>query len=62
MRYVLIDYESLQPPVLATLQGEDARVLVFVGAQQNRISFDFANAMQPLGTRAGADDEDVIEP
>ncbi|NEX23840.1 hypothetical protein G3480_26915 [Thiorhodococcus mannitoliphagus] len=52
MRHFLIDYESLQPPDLAGLQGEDVRVLIFVGAQQNRIPFDFANAMQQLGERA----------
>lgn len=28
------------------------RVLVFVGAQQNRLAFDFANAMRALGERA----------
>lgn len=49
MNIILIDYESLQPADLAGLEGEDVRVLVFVGAQQNRIPFDFAEAMQQLG-------------
>lgn len=52
LNIILIDYESLQPADLAGLEGEDVRVLVFVGAQQNRIPFDFAEAMQQLGERA----------
>lgn len=52
VHYLLIDYESLQPPDLADLQREDMRILVFVGAQQHRIPFDFANAMQECGSRA----------
>ena len=52
MNIILIDYENLQPADLVGLQGEDVSVLVFVGAQQNRIPFDFAEAMQQLGTQA----------
>ena len=52
MNVILIDYESLQPAGLAGLQDEGVSVLVFVGAQQNRIPFEFADAMQRLGEKA----------
>lgn len=50
--YVLIDYENVQPDSLAGLDAEHFRVLVFVGASQNKLAFDTAAAVQKLGTRA----------
>lgn len=50
--YVLIDYENVQPSSLAGLEAEHFRVLVFVGASQNKLTFETAAAMQKLGTRA----------
>lgn len=50
--YVLIDYENVQPNSLAGLDGEHFRVLVFVGASQNKLTFDTAAALQKLGPRA----------
>ena len=50
--YVLIDYENVQPTSLAGLDAEHFRVLVFVGASQNKLSFDTAAAVQKLGARA----------
>jgi hypothetical protein len=50
--YVLIDYENVQASSLAGLDAEHFRVLVFVGASQNKLTFDTAAAVQKLGTRA----------
>ncbi|MFO1225568.1 PIN domain-containing protein [Roseateles sp.] len=50
--YVLIDYENVQPGSLAELDGEHFRVIVFVGANQNKLSYDTASALQRLGSRA----------
>lgn len=49
--YVLIDFENLQPELLAALNHEHFRVLVFLGANQNKVPLDFAARLQPLGTR-----------
>ena len=51
MHYILIDYESIQPTDLAAIDDAAANVVVFVGAQQNRLPFDFVCAMQALGDR-----------
>lgn len=50
--YILIDYENVQPGSLAGLDAEHFRVLVFVGASQNKLAFDTAAAVQKLGARA----------
>jgi hypothetical protein len=50
--YVLIDYENVQPNSLAGLGTEHFRVLVFVGANQNKLTFEIAAAIQKLGPRA----------
>ena len=50
--YVLIDYENVQPTSLAGLDADHFRVLVFVGASQNKLTFDTAAAVQKLGARA----------
>lgn len=50
--YVLIDYENVQPSSLAELDAEHIRVLLFVGASQNKLTFDIAVAVQKLGRRA----------
>lgn len=50
--YVLIDFENIQPKNLAILNGHDFRVIVFVGANQTKIPFDLASALQALGTKA----------
>lgn len=51
-QYVLIDYENVQPRNLAGLEGEEFRVLVMIGANQGKVSFELAAAMQRLGHRA----------
>lgn len=50
--YVLIDFENVQPTSLAGLDADHFRVLVFVGANQNKLSFETAAALQRLGSRA----------
>ena len=55
--YILIDFENVQPSNLALLSKVEAsiaefNVLVFVGAKQATISFDFAAGIQNMGTKA----------
>ena len=51
--YVLIDYENVQPKSLAGLRGEHAfKVYLFVGANQAKVTFEVAEAMQALGEHA----------
>ena len=50
--YVLIDFENVQPKNLGVLKGHDFHVMVFVGANQTRIPFELAEALQSLGNNA----------
>jgi len=50
--YVLIDFENVQPESLAGLQQDHFKVLVFVGANQTKVSFEVAQAMQAMGGKA----------
>ena len=50
--YVLIDYENVQPSALAVLEKEHFKIIVFVGANQSKISFDLAAQLQRLGQNA----------
>ena len=50
--YVLIDYENVQPEAMAVLNEEHFKVIVFVGANQAKVSFDVASALQQMGERA----------
>jgi len=47
--YVLIDYENVQPKNLEILANHPFKVFVFVGANQAKVPFDLAVAMQQLG-------------
>lgn len=49
---VLIDYESVQPDALQLLAHDHFKVIVFVGATQNKLPFDLVAAAQRLGPRA----------
>ena len=49
---VLIDFENVQPDSLSALAQDHFRVLVFVGANQNKVPFETAASMQLLGSRA----------
>jgi hypothetical protein len=50
--YILIDYENVQPKNLALLNGHPVKVFVFLGANQSKVPFEFATALQSLGTNA----------
>jgi hypothetical protein len=50
--YVLIDYENVQPRDLSLLEGHPFKVIVFVGANQARIPFELAKALQTMGENA----------
>lgn len=52
INYVLIDFENVQPTSLAALERDDVRVVVFVGANQTKISLNVAESLQPLGRHA----------
>lgn len=47
--YVLIDFENVQPSNLEALKEHNFKVIVFVGANQTKVSFELASAMQSLG-------------
>lgn len=48
-QYVLIDHENVQPKDLGLLDGQALKVIVFLGANQSRISTELATALQSLG-------------
>jgi hypothetical protein len=51
--HVLVDYENVQPTSLMSLVGDHPfKVLLFVGANQAKVSFEVAEAMQALGSNA----------
>lgn len=50
--YVMIDFESVQPSGLELLRHDHFKVFVFVGANQGKISFETAAALQEMGDRA----------
>jgi len=50
--YVLIDYENVQPDFMAALEKEHFNVIVFVGANQAKVTFEVASVLQQLGSRA----------
>jgi hypothetical protein len=52
MNYVMIDFENVQPESLAALQQDHFKVFIFVGANQAKVPFEVASALQPLGSRA----------
>ena len=50
--YILIDFENVQPMNLEILSGHNMRLIVFIGANQKNIPFEFATALQTLGENA----------
>jgi hypothetical protein len=50
--YVLIDFENVQPKDLSLLAGHPFKVMVFVGANQGRVPFELAKALQAMGQNA----------
>ena len=52
MHYVLIDFENVQPKNLEILAHHPFKVFVFVGANQTKVPFELAVALQTLGDNA----------
>ena len=50
--YIFIDLENVQPKNLEILKEHDFKIFVFVGENQNKISYDFAVMMQGFGNSA----------
>ncbi len=50
--YVLIDFENVQPKNIEILKNHPFKIFVFVGANQTKVSFDLASAMQSFGDKA----------
>jgi len=50
--YVLIDYESVQPEAMAVLEQDHFKVIIFVGANQVKVNFEVASALQRMGAKA----------
>ena len=50
--YFLIDYENVQPKSLQVLNGQPVKVIVFLGANQGKVSVEVAKALQSLGSNA----------
>jgi len=51
-KYVLVDFENVQPKNLELLKEYPFRVLVFIGANQTKFPRHFVVAMQALGEQA----------
>ncbi|MCI2399465.1 PIN domain-containing protein [Aliiroseovarius subalbicans] len=51
--YILVDFENVQPKNLGLLRGHAFTLIVFVGANQKSVPFDFAKELQDLGENAG---------
>jgi hypothetical protein len=49
---VLIDFENVQPKNLEILKNHPFKIFVFVGANQTKVSYDLAFAMQSFGDNA----------
>ena len=50
--YVLIDLENVQIEALAGLDAERFKVLIFVGANQNKLDYELVAPVQKMGSRA----------
>lgn len=50
--YILIDFENVQPGLLATGGAAPLKVMIFVGEGQTKIPFDLAASIQSLGENA----------
>lgn len=50
--YVLIDYENVQPEAMEALDRDHYNVIVFVGSNQARVTYEVASVLQRMGDRA----------
>lgn len=51
-KYVLIDFENVQPSGLGSLKPNEFHIKVFAGAHQNKVELGLAQALQPFGSDA----------
>lgn len=51
-KFILIDFENVQPGNLALLRGRDFKIMVFLGATQAKLPTDLACELQALGANA----------
>ncbi len=51
-KYVLIDYENIQPFDMQALDHDSFYVIVFVGANQTKVTYEAAEVLQRMGERA----------
>lgn len=52
-KFILIDYENVQPDISAFIDDKTAHVFVFVGAQQDKIGFNIVDDFQKMGNSRG---------
>lgn len=50
--YVLIDYENVQPKSMKSLDRGQYNVIVFVGSDQTKVTYELASVLQRMGDRA----------
>ena len=50
--YILIDFENVQPKNFEILKSYSFKIFIFVGANQTKVPFDLATAMQDFGEDA----------
>lgn len=50
--FILVDFENVQPKSLASLQGGQHQVRVFLGASQTKITLELAQSLQAFGPDA----------
>jgi hypothetical protein len=50
--YVLVDFENVRLETVEELDSEVFRLMVFVGATQNKLNYELVAAMQRMGERA----------
>jgi hypothetical protein len=51
-KYVLIDFENLQPKYLENLAEHPLKVIAFIVANQTKVPFNLATIMRVLGENA----------
>lgn len=50
--FILVDFENVQPNILASVTQAKFGVIVFVGASQTKVPFEIAAALQQMGPDA----------
>lgn len=50
--FILVDFENVQPDLLAAVEQAKFGVIVFVGASQTKVPFEIATALQQMGPDA----------